>query len=244
MGPPPTRSGSSTNTPKSGPRVNCYRCNEEINGLSQEQRSQLSKLPAGVVTLYCEPCRVAVGQLEDRVRALEEAQKSDRADIALIVKEIVSAALPEIMDAIDSKISEQLERKSKRLNLVLVGCCESAAGDELEGVVKGACTALKIDPGDVERTFRDGRRREDHPRIAKIQFKNGASRHQFLVGFRAVRAGLAGASNAWVRPDLTFAQRQQDQKLREELKRRREAGEEVKIQQGKIVPKVQVALTH
>lgn len=189
-------------------------------------------------SLLCVPCRGAVGQLEQRIVSLEEQVKNNRSEIVAMVKEVVASALPEIIAAVEAKLEEKLEQKMKKKNLVLINVDESEEPDCLPKVVEGACIALKINPADVEGTFRDGRPREGRPRIAKIQFRNSAARHQFLIGFRSVRSGFPTALNAWVRPDLTFAQRQQDQKLREELKLRREAGEAVKIHQGKIIPKV------
>ena len=59
----------------------------------------------------------------------------------------------------------------------------------------------------------------------KVKFRNHDSRHKFLSGLRSVRDGINGAERAWVRPDLSYRQRQADRILHDELKRRRDAGE-------------------
>ena len=142
--------------------------------------------------------------------------------------------LPEVLREAREASEEAVEAAGKKLNLVVIGLEEDA---DLNLFVDSACAAMNIDRADVTDTFRDGRSQDDRPRIVKVKFSKQASRHKFLIGLRDKRAGLTGAENAWVRPDLTWRQRQADRVLRVELKRRRDGGEEVKISRGKIVPK-------
>ena len=120
--------------------------------------------------------------------------------------------------------------------MVAIGIPEES-DDKLGQYVNDACDKMHIDRADVVETFRDGKPRSGRPRIAKIKFRNSAARKKFLTGFRGVRNGLSGAENAWVRPDLTYRQRQADRELREELQKRKDQGESVKISRGQIVPK-------
>ena len=64
------------------------------------------------------------------------------------------------------------------------------------------------------------------------------SRRVFLTGFASARSALPGGERSYVRPDLTYQQRLRDRELRQKLKERREAGENVKISRGQIIPKV------
>ncbi|MCG8431714.1 MAG: hypothetical protein MJA29_11130, partial [Candidatus Omnitrophica bacterium] len=104
--------------------------------------------------------------------------------------------------------------------------------------VDTACSKLNIDSDNVDDVFRDGRAVSgDRSRIVKVKFKNMRSHRTFLTGFLGIRSELPGGPLTYVRPDLTYLQRQQDRQLRIELKERREAGENVKISRGRIVPK-------
>ena len=99
-----------------------------------------------------------------------------------------------------------------------------------------ACAKLSVNRDDISDFYRDGRIKDNgDARIMKIKFKNSNARRKFLTGFRDARAALTTGNNAWVRPDLTWQQRQQDFALRTELKRRRDRGDQVKISRGVIV---------
>lgn len=226
-----TRSQSSTGTPKANQQINCDHCSDPLSGLSADQVKVLLKLPNGV-SLLCDNCKTLLVGLENRVKALEAKQN----DVEGLAERVIAAVLPKILDSFESRMEEKIEAASKKLNLVAIGITENSENDCLDSAIKSACDKLSIDSCDVITTFRDGKSREGRPRIAKIQFKNQQSRHKFLVGFRGIRGGVAGAETAWVRPDLTFRQREADRELRAELNTRRTNGEKVKIFHGKIVP--------
>jgi hypothetical protein len=204
---------------------------------------------SGLVAFHCSDCKTHLEGLEDRIAALElkvnaapapapaPAPALDQTVISEIVAQVINAVLPKVMNVAREEAEEATEAAGKKLKLVAIGLPEENP-DNLESFVYTACDKMNIDRADVVETFRNGQARPGRPRIAKIKFKNSSARHAFLIGFRGVRGGMAGAENAWVRPDLTYRQRQADRVLLEELQTRRDRGELVKISRGQIVPKV------
>jgi hypothetical protein len=151
-----------------------------------------------------------------------------------IVAQVIKEVLPQVLKEAREASEEAVEAAGKKNSLVVIGLTEDIDPNDF---VNEACVAMNIERADVADTFRDGKAQGDRPRIVKVKFSKQASRHKFLVGLRDKRDGLPGAANAWVRPDLTYRQRQADRVLREELKRQRDQGLEVKIHRGQIVPK-------
>lgn len=85
------------------------------------------------------------------------------------------------------------------------------------------------------RSFRAGKVIPDRARLLIITLENEETKHEIL----SMAAQLRSSSN-WTRvfitPDLTWSERQAQKKLREELRSRREAGEDgITIRRGKIV---------
>lgn len=181
--------------------------------------------------MLCEQCKDALDGLERRVAALEQSQT----DVEGLAERVLTSILPKVLEAFEARVEDKIEAASKKLNLVIIGAKEEP-DDQLVNIINESCRKLDIEPSSVVQTFRDGKSREGRPRIAKIQFKNHLSRQKFLTGFRGIRGGISGAESAWVRPDLTFRQREADRELRAELTTRRANGESVKIYRGKIVP--------
>jgi hypothetical protein len=159
----------------------------------------------------------------------------DEAMISRIVANVIKAVLPEVLKEARDAASEAVEASGKKTNLVLIGLPEN---QDPKIFVQTACIKMKVNEADVTDVFRDGKPPDKGSRIVKIKFQNSNSRHSFLIGFHSARDSFPGAENSWVRPDLTFRQRQADKVLREELKTRRLAGEIIKISRGQIVPKV------
>ena len=113
---------------------------------------------------------------------------------------------------------ELQERESKKDKLVILGLPETESEDPAESdtsVVNGFATQLGIDSGCIVETFRDGpkNRNISRPRILKVRFSSQGSRSSFLHGFKAV----SPSQRCWVRPDLSYHQRERDRLLRKDL---------------------------
>jgi hypothetical protein len=215
----------------------------ECWGFSAASYSSLTKIPPALIPLKCNQCTSYLAGIEDRLAAVERQLAQQAAAPANtmtpeLVKEVVAQVLKEVLPQVLKEAreasEEAVEAAGKKNSLVVIGLTEDI---EPSVFVDEACAAMNIDRSDVVDTFRDGQSQADRPRIVKVKFSKQPSRHKFLIGLRSKREDLPGAANAWVRPDLTYRQRQADRILREELKRRRDGGEEVKISRGKIVPK-------
>jgi hypothetical protein len=180
--------------------------------------------------------------LEERVAALEAKGDSvyapglgsvDEDTITRIVAKVMEMVLPKVLATAQEAAGEAMEREGKKSKLVLVGLDEAADNSVF---INEACNKLSIDRSDIVDFYRDGKPKDNgYARIMKIKFKHSNARRKFLTGFRDVRVALSLGNTAWVRPDLTWQQRQLDFKLRTELKRRRDNGEQVKISRGEIV---------
>ena len=158
---------------------------------------------------------------------------SDPSLISTIVSQVLETLLPKLTEFLSESVQEAVEIQQKKNNLVLVGLDER---NDAETFVKSTCSKLNIDCSDVAEVFRDGQVPQGgRSRIVKVKFRNLRSRRSFLTGFLGARSGLPGGTKVYARPDLTYRQRQKDRKLREELKERRERGENVKIAHGSIV---------
>ena len=109
-----------------------------------------------------------------------------------------------------------------------------------EDFVRGVCVTLDIDFDSVEDVFRDGQMkldRQNYCRIVKVKFVDSASRMVFLKKFRAGKPTDGVYRRTYVRPDMTFRQRQVDKQLSTELNIRRQQDPNLIIRNGQIVPR-------
>ncbi len=185
---------------------------------------------------YGKVWRYADDDPENSVAPSAPLDSSD-SSISKIVAAVVKELLPQLTSLIFEQTREMSEKESKKKNLVVLGLPENPNASDLD-MMKQVCASVSVSPTSVHEVLRDGPAQPGRPRILKVKFQDLASRRKFLVGFRGAAQGLAGFGKSWVRPDLTFRERQQDRVLRAELGRRRDAGENVIIKGGKIVPKL------
>ncbi len=167
------------------------------------------------------------------------------------LQRLIMELVPVITKAVLEAVEEQMERKEKRRNLVLVGLPENRNFDldedqncEDKTKLVEICQAVGINEKALVKNFRDGRKNgfdgKRQNRIVKLVFENGDARHKFLVGTNDILKEDSSYSRLkftpFVRIDQTYKQRQQDAQLRKELKDRREAGERnLIIRKGEIV---------
>ena len=116
-------------------------------------------------------------------------------------------------------VREMGEYESKKDKLVMLGLLENDEKTDTEKIGEFALK-LNIPAQDVVECYRDPptpHPNKPGPRILKVRFGNQASRAKFLSGFRNVTEKDAnGRGKEWVRPDLTYHQREQDRQLRAE----------------------------
>ena len=155
------------------------------------------------------------------------------------IKELKSSSADNL-----TQIADELHLRSLRqCNIIIFGASEKKDGSlgARQEHDKSFCTELfskiKVDASLDEEPFRLGRPRNDgHPRPVKIKCNSVQERNAILRASRELR-DLPEYNGVFVHPDRTPIQQAAHKKLREELKIRRQNGEEVIIFRGKIVEK-------
>ena len=167
------------------------------------------------VNIICDECLNEYDGLKDRVSRLEEEVHGLKNN----------GAQPGHFDEVQftrmvcAVVREMGEFESKKSNLVVLGLSENDGKTDNEKIGEFA-SKLNIPAQDVVECYRDPptpNPNKTSPRILKVRFGNHASRAKFLSGLRnVVEKDATGRGREWVRPDLTFHQREQDRHLRAE----------------------------
>ena len=178
---------------------------------------------------------------EDVVRArklytddLNEGDK--KTDLAKIIS---SENIQKCFENIQSEKEEQEKRKR---NLVVSNMPESEAqtGEDrkkeditkLTDIIK---EELRIHVK-VQNAFRAGKKQENRPRLLIVTLESEACKWDVLKAARLLReSDNETVRNMYINKDMTVQERDQNKKLREEVKMRRSRGENVKIIKGKCV---------
>ena len=90
--------------------------------------------------------------------------------------------------------------------------------------------------GLIENVHRIGKVVEGRNRLIRVILSSEDCKDRVLREARQLR-NASEFKNVYVNPDLTLRQRQEGKRLREELKRRRELGEDVVLRHGSIASK-------
>ena len=134
-----------------------------------------------------------------------------------------------------------LDKEKRKSNLVVHNLAESSGESYAEIVeqdvkkfVEMIKDALSLHVR-VVRAFRVGKKSQTKPRLLIVCTDNAEVKTDVLKMAPQLRQN-AEYSNIYITPDLTWREREEGRKLREELARRREAGEEnLVIRRGKII---------
>ena len=148
---------------------------------------------------------------------------------------------PQSQPDICSAVSSVLDKERRKLNIVVMNlpeCTPSAdetreLGDlyQFTSVIKNN---LKLNIK-ATKCHRVGKLQEDRPRLLVVTLDNVETKQELLRMSSQFRS-IPEWKNLYINPDLTPAEREANWKLRQELARRRAAGEEgIIIRQGAIV---------
>ena len=103
---------------------------------------------------------------------------------------------------------------------------------------------LDIEPTSIQRPIRLGKKitsggKKNKPRLLKVTISNTHVQKQVLKQAKNLKScGSETMSKVFITPDLTLQEREENRKLRDELKARRDKGEtDLVIRNGKIVQK-------
>ena len=210
--------------------------------LTGEQYSALGSTPGSI---YC--CKLCdrdsllaglkdVHRLQRQVERLTETVAKQNTDTMAAIRSLTDTVNKLIQNlpaasgftgstdksAFICEVAQELqELESKKDKLVILGLPESQTPSDSDGELSddervfAFARQMGVDEGSIDETFRDGVRNRDHtrPRILKVRFNSQGSRSAFLRAFKTI----SPSRNCWVRPDLTYQQRERDRQLRKEL---------------------------
>lgn len=139
-------------------------------------------------------------------------------------------------------IEEAMERNRRRKFLIVSGLSEQKHGSAQERIskdtdsVRELAMIVGVDDLDPEEVSRIGRISNDRPRLLRFKCCSVDEKLSLLRAAKDLRQHSA-YGGVYINPDLTRIQRRKNKELRDELRRRREAGEEVVIYRGRVVDK-------
>ena len=137
-------------------------------------------------------------------------------------------------------IHEAEERFKRRKNLIISGAPEQTAGtveerrEKDEEYIEDMAKEMGMERFEPENVSRIGAIRNSKPRLIRFKCSDPREKYTLLRESKKLK-NVPKFQGVYVNPDLTAAQRKRDVELRRELRARREAGEKVKISQGRIV---------
>lgn len=191
-------------------------------------------------------------ELKDELRRL--TSEVDQLKSELRTRPTTTAAVkslenPEssITAVIDDALKEQRQQENKKNNVIFFGIPEVASGNPDQRyeadltTVNQVCNNLLIQtPDSYSEVRRMGNPRVDNkprPVVVKFHACDGEKRKTLLM--KAKELNQLDVSNPfrkiYIRPDLTIKQLTESRKLQDELKARRENGEDVVIRNMKVV---------
>lgn len=203
----------------------CKGCKGKYKDLKSENR----KLREEVKELHREN-----KELKDRMEAIEEKVENfdGGANIVERVKQEVLASIKEMED-----------KKARQNNLILFGVPESTklTGTEREDDDTKMCKNIFEErlmcESSIEKTIRIGnpnnnndgnnnQRKSDKPRLLLVRLADKQQKYEILKNARKLASDNSEMfRRIYIGPDQTVAEREENRKLREELRRRREEGQ-------------------
>lgn len=141
---------------------------------------------------------------------------------------------------VEEVVREAEERYRRRKFLIVSGIPEHGTGKVEERKQLDSQTVIDLanhlgirdfEPKDVARI---GSIDSSKPRLLRFKCIRLETKYAFLKEARSLKSSDS-FKNVYINPDQTFHQREKSRKMRVELKMRREAGENVRIQRGRIV---------
>lgn len=202
----------------------------DIKILIETSKNEVMKKFEQVITKQTEEIAMLSSRIEDLSRSNLQLKSQYKA-----LEEKVSHLPATVLDEVE-------DRHRRRRNLVFSGVPEQTTGsvdnrkDKDTAFVEQILRELAFDDEKPLQVYRVGRSVPGKSRLLKVQFNDEEARQKVLRNARKLRDAprLAGV---YINPDLTVAQRHERRQLVEELKRRRNVGDDVMIFKGKIVSK-------
>ncbi|CAH1789540.1 unnamed protein product, partial [Owenia fusiformis] len=177
------------------------------------------------------------GAVENSLKEVAQLSRS----FSSVVKKSENKIYPNVAESVRSGFKSVNDQERRRKNIILHNLEEftslefgTAESQDLEEVKQIFEDGLELPNIQIVKTIRLGRKL-NKPRLLLVMMKDDNYTGQILSRSRKLR--YEGRwTNVYIHPDLSPEDREISRKLREELKERREAGEEnLTIRRGKIV---------
>ena len=148
---------------------------------------------------------------------------------------------------IDERLEERNEQERRKNNVIMVNVPEvnenipdaDKHNKDKEQVISLLGKANHIKEEDIEELVRLGKRGQ-YPRVIKVAFKSKDTKHKVITSQKKLNNGTKDTKKViHINHDYTSSQRQLEARLREEIKQRREKGEQNRIM---VAPDCLVAL--
>lgn len=165
--------------------------------------------------------------------------------------ELRCTQVEEASEKLFSSITQEIEdRNHRRLNLIVSGIPEGEGClEERKSADKEKIETLLGDLDDewdddvIEHVHRIGNNVSKGPRLIRVTCSGESVKKDILRRAKQLR-NLPVHSNVYINPDLTLQQRDENKRLRNEVKARRSQGENVMIRNGKIVERRNIENFH
>ena len=141
---------------------------------------------------------------------------------------------------LDNVMWEAEERYRRRKYIIVSGLPEDETGTVSERLisdtnkVKNLALSIGFQGFEPREISRIGNLNSLRPRLLRLKWENPQQRNALLHKARSLRQTLC-FKDVYLKPDQTRMQREQSQRLRAELKSRRDSGEKAIIRRGQIV---------
>ena len=201
---------------------------EKVNKISADQVNYDTRMTK---------CELDIEEINKKMKAIEEAKNEsealrieyDQNFPRMDAKNLAQQARPELANIVRSEISERELMEKLKDNLVIAGIAEKGSNEadqtEVTEVINKEL-GIHLQISETERIGkiyepRDGE--EVRPRLLRLKFTDKNCRKQVLTsGIKLRNSATADVKNTvFIRPDLTWKQREEQKNLRDLLRKKR-----------------------
>lgn len=180
-----------------------------------------------------------IRNVEDTLQRVLDTQTIQDAEMKILKKEIST-----MKDNYDGILAEVESRDRRKANLILSGIPEKDEGTAEERKRSDLLTVKRLFSTLDNSTKKDlisavvriGKITSSRPRLLKVICCDSETKRTLLSKSKDLR-NFEQYKNVYINPDLTPLQQVKNNKLREELRNRRNLGEDVTIRNGRVVIK-------
>lgn len=218
--------------------------------LTKELKTYLESMKVQIIASFqqeLKEVKASISTLGKRISDMDEDLKNMKSDILRIDFELNTVKHRNVVEGPDPKLifesvmDEMNQINIRKKNVVIHGIPEKEDGSlhEREDHDREKCQEilddLELCDVNIRSTRRLGKSRGDGKRLLKVEFAKKLDKRNVLKRSGSLRNGrFAGV---YINPDRTPMEQKNHRKLREELRRRRQEGEDVVIFRGSVIPK-------